>query len=152
MSSFIPSTNPNAQNDLIENDGFFPDIELDDVRNRTGLSDVFTNPRIVAATRDAMIEINRSLGAWRTNQTVADLASVPAIDYGETSEKVHLYLTAVCARVRSVLVDTTRDYDSSKSGHDRADALEQTSDRWMQISNEALSRLMDRPRTNVELI
>lgn len=152
MSSFIPSSNPDAQSALIDNDGFYPDIELDEVRNRTGLSDVFNNARVVAATRDAMIEINRSLGAWRATHTVEDLASVPAASYGETSEKTHLYLTAVCARVRSVLVDTTRDYDSSKSGHDRADALEQTADRWLQISNEALSRLMDRPRTNVELI
>jgi hypothetical protein len=77
---------------------------------------------------------------------------VPAKSYGETSEKTHWYLTAVCHRVRSMMVETTRDYDSTKSGRDRADALEATSDRWMQSSNEAVARLMGRKRTTVDLI
>ena len=152
MTSFIPSTNPDASDSTVQNDGFFPDIPLHAVRARTGLSDVFGNERILAATRDAMIEINATLSDWATDQDAATLADVPAKAYGDASEKVHLYLTAVCNRVRSVLVDTTRYYDSTKSGHDRADALETTSDRWLQISNEAISRLMDRKRTTVELI
>tara|TARA_R110000824_G_scaffold396670_2_gene598432 strand:+ start:1809 stop:2267 length:459 start_codon:yes stop_codon:yes gene_type:complete len=152
MTSFVPSTNPDASDSTVQNDGFFPDIELHAVRARTGLSDVFSNDRILAATCDAMIEINATLSDWAADQAAATLADVPAKNYGDVSEKVHLYLTAVCNRVRSVLVDTTRDYDSTKSGHDRADALEATSDRWLQISNEAVSRLMDRKRTTVELI
>jgi hypothetical protein len=152
MSSFIPSSNPNANNSTIENDGFFPDIDLDNIRNRTGLTDIFTDLQIATATRDAMIETNAVLSQWRTNQVADRLADVPGATYGDTPEKVHLYLTAISARVRSFMVDTTRDYDSTKSGHDRADALEATSDRWLQASNEALSRLMARKRTVVELI
>lgn len=152
MNSFVPSSNPDASDSTVQNDGFFPDIELNSVRNRTGLSDIFTSERILAATGDAMIEINATLSAWAADQTASTLEDVPAKTYGEVNEKVHLYITAVCARVRAILVDTTRDYDSTKSGHDRADALEGTSDRWMQMSNEAISRLMDRKRTTVELI
>ncbi|RCK44808.1 hypothetical protein TH25_19315 [Thalassospira profundimaris] len=152
MTSFIPSGNPNTNNSTIENDGFFPDIDLDDIRNRTGLTDIFTDMQIATATRDAMIETNAVLSQWRTSQVADRLADVPCATYGDTPEKVHLYLTAISARVRSFMVDTTRDYDSTKSGHDRADALEATSDRWLQAWNEALSRLMARKRTVVELI
>ncbi|WP_073955808.1 head completion/stabilization protein [Thalassospira sp. TSL5-1] len=152
MTSFIPSGNPNTNNSTIENDGFFPDIDLDDIRNRTGLTDIFTDMQIATATRDAMIETNSVLSQWRTSQVAESLADVPGATYGNTPEKVHLYLTAISARVRSFMVDTTRDYDSTKSGHDRADALEATSDRWLQAWNEALSRLMARKRTVVELI
>lgn len=152
MSSFVPSTNLDASDTTITNDGFFPDIELDAVRKRTGLSDVFTNDRIVAATQDAIMEINAVLAGWVADQEAATLADVPAKSYGDISEKTHWYVTAVCNRVRSMMVDTTRDYDSTKSGHDRADALEATSDRWMQSSNEAVARLMGRKRTTVELI
>ena len=152
MSSFVPSTNLDASDTTITNDGFFPDIELDAVRKRTGLSDVFTNDRIVAATQDAIMEINAVLAGWVADQEAATLADVPAKSYGDISEKIHWYVTAVCNRVRSMMVDTTRDYDSTKSGHHRADALEATSDRWMQSSNEAVARLMGRKRTTVELI
>ncbi|MBL4839916.1 MAG: head completion/stabilization protein [Thalassospira sp.] len=152
MSSFVPSTNPAASDDIIPNDGFFPDIELDAVRKRTGLSDIFSNDRIVAATQDAIMETNAVLADWVDAQEASKLADVPAKAYGEISEKTHWYLTAVCYRVRSMMVDTTRDYDSTKSGHDRADALEATSDRWLQSSNEAVARLMGRKRTTVELI
>lgn len=152
MSSFVPSTNPAASDATVSNDGFFPDLELDVVRKRTGLTDVFSNDRIVAATQDAIMEINAVLADWVGDQEAGTLADVPAKSYGDISEKTHWYLTAVCNRVRSMLVDTTRDYDSTKSGHDRADALEATSDRWLQSSNEAVARLMDRKRTTVELI
>lgn len=152
MSSFVPSSNPNATDTVVSNDGFFPDIALDTVRKRTGLSDVFTNERILAVTLDAMLEVNAVLAVWAADQEASSLEDVPAKAYGELSEKTHWYLTAVCNRVRAVMVDTTRDYDSTKSGHDRADALEMTADRLLQISNEAISRLMGRKRTTVELI
>lgn len=152
MTSFIPATNPAITDAVIENDGFYPDIALADIRASTGLSDVFTDERIKATTLDAMIEINASIIDWRNQQTAETLGNIPGVSYGQTSEKVHLYLTAVSCRVRALLNATTRDYDSTKSGHDRADALEASADNWMQRSNEALSRMTGRARTTVELI
>ena len=94
----------------------------------------------------------RRLPPGRARQIAATLAEVPATAYGGVSEKVTLYETAVYARARAVLLETTRDYDSTKSGHDKADALEDTADDWFRQSNEALARLTGRPRMVVELI
>jgi hypothetical protein len=152
MSDFIPSTNPAAQPATVANDGWYPDLDVDDFKARTGHGDVFATSRLAEVLQAAMIEVNASLRDWRAAQTAASLAAVPAPHYGDSSEKVILYRTAVFARVRAQLLGTTRDYDSTKSGHARADALEATAETYLQQSAEALARLADGPRMVVELI
>ena len=150
--TFIPS-NPAAEIDeAIVNDGFYPDLSTAALRTRTGLGDIFGAERVAATLRAAMIEVNASIAAWKAEQTAATLADVPAADYGGVSEKVTLYEMAVYARARAVLLETSRDYDSTKSGHDKADALEETAADWFRQSAEALARLTGRPRMVVELI
>lgn len=151
MSSFVPS-GPAVANETVANDGWYPDLTTKDMQAETGQDDVPGTDRIAGAIRAAMIETNIVLTSWRAGQTAASLSDVVARKYGDTSEKVLLYRTAVYARARSELISVTRDYDSTKDGHDRADALEKTADDWLRQSNEALSRLMGRPRAVVELI
>lgn len=152
MSSFIPSAPLAAAAATIANDGWYPDLAREDFHDATGQGQTFAPPRIAAEILAAMIEINASLKDWRAAQTAARLAEIPATKYGEVSEKVILYRAAVFSRARAQLLNTTRDYDSTKDGHARADKLEPTADDWMRQSNEALSRLTGRPRTIVELI
>lgn len=153
MSAFIPSTDPAADApETVANDGWFPDLSLADFHAQTGQGDTFDPARIAAAIQSAMIEVNASIGAWRARQAAASLAEVPARTYGEVSEKVILYRAAVFARARAQLLANTRDYDSTKSGHARADALEATAADYLRQSNEAVARLIDRRRTVVELI
>jgi len=151
--ALIPSTNP-AAGDVarVANDGFYPDLDLSAFKAETGQGDVFAPERLAAALQAAMIEINAGIAAWRAGQTAATLAEIPAPRYGEVSEKVVLYTRAVHARARAELVRTTRDYDSTKEGHARAEALAVTADDYQRQSTEALARLTGRSRTVVELI
>lgn len=150
--SFIPSSGAAPLDQVVPNDGFFPDLGVAEMRDQTGLGSVFGPERIAAVLQAAMIEVNADLADWRGGLGTATLAEVPAPSYGGVSAKVILYKTGVYTRARAALIDTTRDYDSTKSGHGRADALEETADSWLAQSNEALARLIDRPRTVVELI
>ncbi|MBC7907044.1 MAG: head completion/stabilization protein [Rhodospirillaceae bacterium] len=151
-TAFIPSNNPGATPATVANDGWFPNLDIDDFKAQTGHGDVFSTARLSAVVQAAMIEVNASIAAWRSAQTAATLALVPATMYGDTSEKIVLYRTAVFARARAQLLDTTRDYDSTKTGHGRADALEDTAAKYLQQSTEALARLTGRARMVVELI
>lgn len=152
-TAFIPSTNPNAAADeTVWNDGWYPDIVLGEFKQQTGLGDLYDAARVIAAVTAAMIEVNASIAAWRAGQTAETLEAVPAPQYGEVSEKAILYTRAVFARARAELLRTTRDYDSTKDGHARADKLEATADDYLQQSAEALARLTGRPRMVVELI
>lgn len=152
MSSFIPANAANAADKLVPNNGFFPDLSVLEMRDQTGLGSIFGAERIAAAIQAAMIETNATLAAWRSGLTAETLAELPAESYGGISSKVILYKTGVYTRARAELISITRDYDSTKSGHARADALEETTDHWFRQSNEALSRLTGRGRTVVELI
>ncbi len=151
MTAFIPSTNPD-DDPIVRNDGWYPDLDAAAFKRQTGQGDVFGAERIAAVIQAAMIEVNASIAAWRAGQTVATLAEVPAPAYGDTSEKVILYTEAVFARARSMLLRVTRDYDSTKDGHAKADALERVADDHLGQSAEALARLTGRPRMVVELI
>lgn len=152
MSSFIPSAPLAPAPATIGNDGWYPDLAVADFHAETGQGQTFAPPRVAAVLLAAVIEINASLKDWRAAQTAASLAEIPAVKYGAVSEKVILYRTAVFARARAQLLGNTRDYDSTKDGHDRAEKLEATADDYMRQSNEALARLTGRPRTIVELI
>lgn len=152
-TAFIPSENPAAAPaDPVANDGWYPDLDPDDFKGQTGLGAIFPPEQIRAVILAAMIEINASIAWWRGSQTAQSLADVPAPAYGGVSEKVTLYATAVFARARAQLLATTRDYDSTKDGHDRADKLEGVAETYLQQSAEALSRLTGRGRMVVELI
>lgn len=153
MTDFIPTIDPTAADDtIVGNDGWYPDLVVADFKGETGQGDVFATQRITAAIRAAMIEVNSSIASWRAVQTADTLEDVPAPLYGGVSEKVALYTTAVFARARSQLLRTTRDYDSTKDGHNRADDLGKTAEDHLQQSAEAVARLTGRPRMVVELI
>jgi hypothetical protein len=63
-----------------------------------------------------------------------------------------LFVRAVYCTARAGLLVVTRDYDSTKAGHARADALEPTADDWLAKARFALARLTARGRAVVELI
>jgi hypothetical protein len=152
MSSFIPSAPLSSAPATVANDGWYPDLAVEEFHSETGQGKTFDPSRIVAVLLAAVIEINASLKDWRAAQTAPSLAEIAAPTYGGVSEKVILYRTAVFTRARAQLLGNTRDYDSTKDGHDRAEKLEATADDYLRQSNEALSRLTGRPRTIVELI
>ncbi|WP_142847092.1 head completion/stabilization protein [Telmatospirillum sp. J64-1] len=151
-SSFIPSSGTGPADQAVENDGWYPDLSVAEMRGATGLGQIFGAERVAAVIQAAMIEVNAGIAAWRAQQVAESLDQVPADSYGGQSAKLLLYKTGVYARARAMLLDATRDYDSTKSGHQRADALEETVDGWLRQSSEALARLTGRPRTVVELI
>ncbi|MBK5910139.1 hypothetical protein CCR85_01355 [Rhodothalassium salexigens] len=151
-SSFIPSAPQAPLDRTLANEGFWPALSLAEMRDRTGLSMAVGAERIEAALTAAMIEVNAALARWRADQSAATLDRVPAPLHDGVSAKVLAYKAAVYTRARAALIETERDYDSTKSGHDRADALETTADSWLRLSHEALARVMDRARVTVELI
>ncbi|HVI51496.1 MAG TPA: head completion/stabilization protein [Candidatus Sulfotelmatobacter sp.] len=153
MMTLIPSTPTGDDDDtMIRNDGWYPDLDAAAFKLQTGQGDVFASERIGAVLQSAMIEVNASIMPWRLTQTADSLAGVPAPLYGDVSEKVILYTDAVFNRARSALLRNTRDYDSTKDGHNRADKLESVADDFLRQSSEALARLTGRPRMVVELI
>jgi len=157
VSSFIPSGSGSGSgapvaDDLIPGDGWYPGLSMAEIKAETGLDDTFRADQVRATVRAAVAETWAVLASWRAAQSAATLADTrPGTIDGAPVAEV-LYRAAIAARARALLLQVTRDYDSTKSGHARADALEPTADVWLARAHEALSRLMGRARATIELI
>lgn len=133
MSGFIatspPHIDPPPPGGTLVNDGWFPDLALAGLREATRLDGTVTDTRLRAAALDAMASCNAGLRDWQAAQLAAghaSLASVPAPRVGNTSAHVVRYHRAVHNLVRADLTEQYRGYDSTRSGGQAAEAIEQT--------------------------
>jgi len=152
MSSFIPHGGRQVEDRQIQAGSWWPSLSVAECRSVTGLGDEYSLDRVGAALTAAAIKVNHRLASWRVAQAAASLAHVPAEIIDGQSARVTLYRHLIYHTVRAEHLGTVRDYDSTKDGHARADALEPTADVWRQLAAEAEAALLDRPRTTVELI
>ena len=79
MSSFLATAEPNtpqtpgspASAAIVENDGWFPDIDMNALRASMRLDGTATHERLRDATIDAIASINAELGTWQAGQLAA---------------------------------------------------------------------------------
>lgn len=157
MPSFIAPADPNPptpESGVIENNGFFPDISIAELRGVTRLDGTVTHERVREATIDAIRSVNAELKTWRAQAAVgyATLADMPAEQIGGVSELVSLYRRAVYNLAHADLTERYRDLDTTKSGGQKAEDLETTICTARRNARWALNDLRGIPRSTVELI
>ncbi|KAA5603796.1 head completion/stabilization protein [Roseospira marina] len=158
MVSVIPHTAAPADPVIIavDPDGWYPAVDVTALRLRTGLDGTWTDARLTPVVREEADAIAGVLTEWRAGKQARGAASLAAVDPDQTIEGTPLtvwrWQAALDGRVRAAVIRATRDFHATGDGHTRADALEPTADEWLGRAHEALSRLMGRPRTVVELI
>lgn len=160
MSSFIaiadttvPAHPANAT--IVRNDGWFPDIDLKDLREAMRLDGTVTLERLRLATVDAIASINDELRAWKAGrcaQAYADLASVPADQTDGVSAHVLRYRRAVYNLTRADLTEQYRAYDVTKTGANDTEVLEATICESRRNLRWALNDMLGVPRSTIELI
>lgn len=162
MSAFIVTANPPsaAQEPVITNDGFFPDMDPAKVRDACRLDGTVTAERLRPALMDAMLSINAELQPWADEQRsrwgYAALADVPAPQVGNQSSKVLYYQRAVHYCLMADLAEQYRNISTTPSGSSKADRVmeelvihlgeHRRKQRW------AISDLLGQARCTVELI
>ncbi|WLE59269.1 head completion/stabilization protein [Burkholderia plantarii] len=157
MSSFLATadaTPPTPADDTIENNGFFPDVSIAELRAETRLDGTVTFDRVRGAAIDAIRSVNAELRAWRAESAAdaATLADLPADRIGGISELVSLYLRAVYHLTLADLTERYRDLDTTKTGGQEAARLEETICTARRNARWALNDLRGIPRATVELI
>ncbi|KFX61018.1 head completion/stabilization protein [Paraburkholderia fungorum] len=163
MSSFLATAEPNtpqtpgspANVAIVENDGWFPDIDMNALRASMRLDGTATHERLRDATIDAIASINAELGAWKANHIAAgyaDLVAVPAPRIGGESVQLARYRRAVFNLAHADLTERYRDFDSTKSGGQKAEDLEMTICEARRNIRWALSDMRGLPRSTIELI
>ncbi|UVS95946.1 head completion/stabilization protein [Burkholderia glumae] len=160
MSSFIaPARTTSAgapgAGATIVNDGWFPDINIGDLRESTKLDGTVTAERLRRAVVEAISTVNADLAQWRSAQVAAghnDLASVPAPKVDGISIQVSRYERAVYSLTHADITEKYGGYDSTKSGGQKAENLDETVCQSRRNARWAMNDIRGIRRSTIELI
>ncbi|NKA15557.1 head completion/stabilization protein [Ralstonia pseudosolanacearum] len=159
MSSFIAAApvptpaQPGGQ--PIGNDGFFPDIDVDQACAAMRLDGTVTPERLRAALVDAALSVNDELAAWKAQQLAAgftELGAVPGQWIDGRSRHVHRYLRAVHCTAAAWLMERYRAFDATAAGDRKAESENSAVDDLRRDARWAVSDITGAARTTVELI
>ena len=145
-----PDLSVDIDDTVIENNGFFSDLSVNDFKSkfRVTIADVDV---ICQNLESAMYEKNTELNAWVCKQ---QRAGYPTLDATllQHPEYKHYYLTAVFAYAKGLMLQQYRDFDTSKSGHGRADDLTLSAGDYFHQSEKNINLLISKPNITVELL
>jgi len=155
--SLIASSSPPAStaSTSIANALFFPNLSLEEFRTVMKVEAVATPDRAMHALQAAAIEVNNRLSKWLATQIELGFNSIDDIPAkpGEIQhQQKFLYLRAVWSLAKANLIERYRDYDTTKAGQDKADALSESVDDFRRDAAWAINDLVGAPRSTVELI
>ena len=146
-----PATVASPTNATVTNYSFFPNLELADFYSVMRVDSVAGEVRAKVALELAMLKVNADLITWmQTYQAngvtaISSITEAPGLPAG-AGEK--LYLRAVYSLAKADLNEQLNDYARQKSTGDE----EENADSLRRNAAWAISDLVGRPRTTVELI
>ncbi|MBR7777362.1 head completion/stabilization protein [Undibacterium rugosum] len=157
--SFIatPSTGT-PQQDIISNDGFFPDVDLHVMRDKTRIDGTVTDDRLIDATVAAIIHVNDQLSGFRQTQINAgytNMTEVPAQHVNKSSVLIAHYFRAVYCTAKADLIERYTDYDTTATSLDDKKLvgwLSNGPDEQRRNAQWAISDIIGRSHVTVELI
>lgn len=160
-NGFFVTANPPAEGleQIIANDGWFPDMDPAQVRTACRLDGTVTAEHLLPALQNAMLTVNAELQDWadeqRTRWGYAKLDDVPAPQVGGESAKLLHYRRAVYASLQADLVQTYRGMPAIATGNkiDReSEDLQQTAGDYLRQLRNAISDIRGSARCTVELL
>jgi len=137
----------------VKNTFFWPDIDLQQLRESLRYEGTVTAQRLRLAVKTAINEVNAELYDWRADQMAAGsktLADVPAEALDGVSEKITHYLAAVEAITAATIAERYRGYDAS--GTKKAGDVEASADEYWRDARFSISRVGERPNCIVSLL
>ena len=156
MNDFVSTqfTEPESEGS-IKNDGWFPDIKLEDVRDELRLDGTVTVERLKPAVIAAIIHVNKELSLFKQSKQllgVADLSGVEADKVNDESVLVADYRRAVFCTVKADLIERFRDFDSTAEGNKKVELLVDSAGEQRRNAQWAIQNIKGEPHMTVELI
>ncbi|WP_130932209.1 head completion/stabilization protein [Pseudomonas sp. Sample_24] len=157
MSGFIATgTTPSAtEPHPISNDGWWPDLDGENVRAALRLDASISSMRLEVALVNAILSVNRELSDYQAAQHAlgyTNLEAVPGPLIQNLSRPLHLYLRAVYCTAGAELAERYRSYDSTNEGSSNADELTPSVDEYRRDARWAMRDLSGISRATVELL
>ncbi|MFQ6333184.1 head completion/stabilization protein [Methylophilus sp. 3sh_L] len=152
---FVTSPTVQAPENAIENDGFFPDIEMASFRDENRIDATVSTLRLRHCIINHVLAVNRQLAVFKAAQLAAGVNSLEDIDAPEIDGKntyTHYYMRAVGSLVKAEVIEKYRDFDTTTAGRETADQLAPNIEELRRNAYWAISDILGSPRSNVELI
>ncbi|WP_332604150.1 head completion/stabilization protein [Acinetobacter sp. ESBL14] len=147
---FVANGNITPSQIIIKNDPFFPQIALDDIREKIRIDGSVTNERLKQNIIEEVIDVNRLLKALKSKALqLSDLSEGEVDDLPETD---YLYFSAVSNGVAAKVNEKYRSYDSSNAGLKNLEDSGLTIDEYRRNKQWAIQQLLGENHTVVELI
>jgi Phage head completion protein (GPL) len=153
-----PSSPPAPAAAVVENDGWYVDIQLSQMRDAERLDGTVTEVRLRQAVVAAILHVNNELRDWKLEQIAAgyaSLAAVPADRVDRESVNISHYRRAVYCWAKADLTERYRDFDSTASSlNDKKtmDVLDDAPSDQRRNAHWAITDIIGRPHSTVELI
>ncbi|MDG9854108.1 head completion/stabilization protein [Pseudomonas nitroreducens] len=154
MSAFVASGDvPDGV--TINSDEFWPGIDVDALRDDMRIGADVSPAKLETAVVAALLNVNRQLSEWQAlqqDQGYTTLSQVPAKQVAGKSALVLHYQRAVRCATAAELLERYRGYDTTTVGNQNAEERTPTIDEYRRDLSWALSDLVGRSRSTVELI
>jgi hypothetical protein len=147
-SSQSDQTDPDfKQDEVVINNGFFPDLKLQDLHDRYAIDQSLAKKRQNYLLKSAMLHVNIDLDRRYCDWSRRDydaLSDVPQQQYGDEGELTSFYLTAVFAKTMQLLLERYRATDTSRYGLKKAEAkdIDQTGDEYEAEYRQAIRNII----------
>jgi len=154
MAGFV-ATPTNTVASTLSNDGWWPDVDTDKVREAAKLDGNVTSERLQGACIEAMASVNDELASYQATQRAAGFADAAAVlgpQLAGESVLLHRYRRAIVAQVRADLLERYRNFDTTNAAEKKAVDLSCAIDDARRDLRWAIRDITGRARTTVELI
>ncbi|MBY5940380.1 head completion/stabilization protein [Halomonas sp. DP5N14-9] len=139
----------------IENNGFWPALDAQDYRAAERVDGSITDARVDMALRVAMADINRQLANWQQDRQASGsttIDDVEAPNWMPPNSYALLYRRAVYATATASLMERYRDHSATGEGDERGEAKDLAADDYRRDARWAVSEILGKAHTTVELI
>ncbi|MDG2513195.1 head completion/stabilization protein [Sphingobium yanoikuyae] len=146
---------PPAEETLVTNDGFFPDIDPAAVRDAARITGSITPARLRAAILSAIMTVEIDLRAFAASSIAAGhatLADIPAPQLDGQSVQLLRYQRAVALYAKAELIARHPDFDTTGAGDNRADEITPTIGELRRDAMHAIRDMLGVSRTVVDSI
>jgi len=144
-----------AAADVVTGDGWWPDVNLTDLRQAVRLDTTIGPERLRDAVRAAMLDVNRQLAAWRAGPipaSASSLTALPADLFDGQSRYVLHYTRALYSTVAADLGERLLSQTLTGAGADRADELRAEVAEHRRNARWAVNDLTGAPRATIEAL
>lgn len=152
----LPASPVSPDNSVVPGDGWYPEIDVNAMRDALRITDQITHARIVGAIEGGLLTVEGELAFWRATQESEGFADLAAVDpdrmIGGEHRLTLLYTRAVRFHAAAELAELHRDLSATTDGATRAEPQLLTAEDYRKHATAAIRDILGTPRVTVELI